>query len=299
MEGCFNSLRIGAAVFIVLSTFAILPALATAQPGAAVTFIEMVQTKTANRGLCKKSAACICSIAEEAVASRLLSEYGALFAAIETVKLPGRCIFENGSQVTEFQKGTRSRSEILSGVTVELQEEAMLALLSARFDAGKIGLQITPLDGSIAGKRTYSDTVRIWNSRYFKALDHWNRLGKISNDDARAARGDNVINQIRKVVKWERSGLNFGTNLKGSIFSSTAPPGASQHLSMLAFDVVQYFNRKIRAIMNQHGWFQTVVNDAPHFTYLGFPESRLKSKGLQMIKAGGYEYWVPLIQEAP
>lgn len=266
---------------------------ASAQRNPSNTFLERVQTKTANRGSCKRSAACTCSITDEAIASRLLSEYGSIFAAADSVKLPAKCVFEDESQVAEFQRGSRPRSELMSGVTIELQDAAMAALIAAQAEAAKLKLRITPLDGSIAGKRSYSDTIRIWDSRYLKALDHWVRRRKISIEHADIARKDDVITQIRKVMDWENDGLNFGTNIKGSIFSSTAPPGTSQHLSMLAFDVVQYSNRSVRAIMNKHGWFQTVANDPPHFTFLGLTEKELPSRGLRNIVRGNYNFWVP------
>jgi hypothetical protein len=241
------------------------------------------------------NSACICSIADEPVALRLISEYGSMFAAVDKVRLPNLCIFENEIQVTEFHRGLKSRVETMSGVTIELQDAAIITLISAQTEAARKGLRISPLDGSIAGKRSYSDTIRIWNSRYLKALDYWVRRGKVSPEEAEIARQDKVIIQIRKVMDWETNGLNFGTNIKGSIFSSTAPPGTSQHLSMLAFDVVQYSNRSVRAIMNKHGWFQTVANDPPHFTYLGVDENELQSRGLKAATKGGYKFWVPAI----
>ena len=234
-------------------------------------------------------------MADDSVALRLLSEYGSIFAAADMVRLPSRCFFENEKQVSDFHRLSPSSSVVIGGVTIELQTAAVEALIKARSDAEKVWLRITPLDGSIAGKRSYADTVRIWNSRYLKALDNWVRLGRISREDADIARTDAVLVQISKVMNWESSGLNFGTNMKGSIFSSTAPPGTSQHLSMLAFDVVQYSDRRIRAIMNKNGWYQTVANDPPHFTFLGIAEDDLPSRGLKSITRGGYKFWVPAI----
>ena len=279
-------------IILLAAVIIVLPLFTAAQPAPPNTFLERVRTKFAKPRSCK-TAACLCSITDESVASRLLSEYGAIFTAVETVQTPNRCVFEEEKQVTVFQDTVRSRAERMSGVTIELQDEAMSALLDAQADAVKAGLRITPLDGAIAAKRSYSDTILIWNSRYLKALVYWEKHGKITTEDAEAARNDMVVVQIRKVMYWENRGLNFGTNIKGSIFSSTAPPGTSQHLSMLAFDVVQYSNRSVRAIMNRHGWFQTVANDAPHFTYLGVTGSDLPSRGLKSITMGGYQFWVP------
>lgn len=286
-------IKIGIRVLIFfISMFAVLTTVPTAQPPLSNVFFEAVRRNFSKPASCKL-AACICSMADQTIASRLLSHYGSIFAAVETVRLPGRCIFENESQVTEFQRASISRAEVMSGVTVELQQAAMTALVAAQADAAKIGLRISPLDGSIAGKRSYFDTIRIWNSRYLKALDHWTQRGKFSAEAAEAARRDIVLVQIRNVIEWEAGGLNFGTDMKGSIFSSTAPPGTSQHLSMLAFDVVEYSNRRVRAIMNTHGWFQTVAGDPSHFTYLGVSQTLLPSRGLKSLVAGGQTFWVP------
>ena len=117
-------------VLLFAAAFVVLLPPAAAQPKSPDSFLEIVQTKTANRGSCKGSAACICSIADESIARRLLVEYGAIFAAGESVKLPSRCIFENESQVSAFQVGSKSRSEIMSGTTIELQDAAMTGYAS-------------------------------------------------------------------------------------------------------------------------------------------------------------------------
>jgi hypothetical protein len=62
---------------------------------------------------------------------------------------------------------------------------------------------------------------------------------------------------------------------------------------MLAFDVMEFDNQRIREIMARHGWFQTVVSDLPHFTFLGVSESELKELGLKKVKNGGRKFWVP------
>ena len=62
---------------------------------------------------------------------------------------------------------------------------------------------------------------------------------------------------------------------------------------MLAFDVKEYENAKVRAILAKHGWYQTVVSDLPHFTFLGAAESELKELGLKRVKNGGRVFWVP------
>ena len=102
-----------------------------------------------------------------------------------------------------------------------------------------------------------------------------------------------VSSQVARVVEWESRGMYFSTNRTRSIFSSVAPPGTSQHLSLLAFDVEQDNDRLIRNTLNRHGWYQTVAGDTPHFTYLGLPEIELPKRGLVPVCRSGHTYWVP------
>lgn len=237
--------------------------------------------------------AAVCPAERSITLKHVLREYGAVFAAGPAVSIPERCMFRSHDEVSKFQKTLKTRSDILSGAPIELQEAAMIALLKAITDVNLKNLRITPLDGSIAGKRSFADTVRIWNSRFLPALSHYVWTGGIPMIEADAARWWEFEKQAEKVLEWESRGYYFGTNRNGPIFSSTAPPGTSQHLSLLAFDVVQYGNPGVRKILNEHGWFQTVAGDSPHFTYLGLAESELPSRGLKAVSRGGYTYWVP------
>lgn len=234
-----------------------------------------------------------CRVETNAISRRVFTEYGAMFAANDPVKLPDRCVFLDELDVEDFQATLKIRTAIIRGTTIELQDAAMVSLLAAIDEANRSNLRITPLDGSIAGRRSYADTVRIWNSRFLPALNYWVRRGKISASDADAARSLDKISQAEQVMEWESSGWFFSTNFSRSIFSSTAPPGTSQHLSLVAFDVVEYGNKRVRNILNKHGWFQTVASDSPHFTYLGVAETALPSRGLKPLTRGGYKYWVP------
>jgi hypothetical protein len=62
---------------------------------------------------------------------------------------------------------------------------------------------------------------------------------------------------------------------------------------MLAFDVKEYDDQRIRSIMSKHGWHQTVISDLPHFTYLGVSEDKLPARGLKRVTNNGRKYWVP------
>lgn len=244
----------------------------------------------------KKFISKICSYADDPVASRVFREYGSIFVVSEKVTAPNRCVFEDSNAVTALQAKANLTTAKIGNVEITLQQEAMRALLDAIDESAEARLKITPLDGMIAGTRSYEDTVRLWNSRFYRALDHWQRLGRISKADADAARALPAVEQVPVVLKWEEQRIWFSTGFNRSILSSVAAPGTSQHLSGLAFDIVEYRNTRVRAILNKHGWFQTVLADEPHFTYLGHPEADLPKLGLISKPKNGYKFWVPAIQ---
>ena len=235
----------------------------------------------------------ICPVSSNAMAKRVFDEYGAVFAVKETAKFPDRCIFNDTADVDRFQRSVRTKSALIGGVAVELQEAAMNSLSEVAKDAEALNLRLTPLDGAIAGKRSYTDTVRIWSSRFQRALDHWVQVGKITPDEAAAVRNMNIEHQVERVISWESAGLFFSTDLSRSIFSSTAPPGTSQHLSMLAIDIVEYNDPMIVSLLASRGWYKTVLNDPTHFTFIGVPENELPNRGLKPVLRGPSKSWIP------
>jgi hypothetical protein len=62
---------------------------------------------------------------------------------------------------------------------------------------------------------------------------------------------------------------------------------------MLALDIKEYGRKKVRDIMAKHGWFQTVYQDHPHFTFMGMSEAEISSLGLIKKTDGGQVFWVP------
>ncbi|MDB9521734.1 D-alanyl-D-alanine carboxypeptidase family protein [Dolichospermum circinale CS-1225] len=74
------------------------------------------------------------------------------------------------------------------------------------------------------------------------------------------------------------------------ILGLVAPPGTSQHLWGLAIDL-QILTPSQKQTLNENGWFQTVVNDLPHWTYLGWREEDLPKFGLQQKIIQGIKYW--------
>ena len=228
----------------------------------------------------------------DCVAARVLEEYGAMFLA-EGVALPPVCIFESGEEVRRFQEEAGWRAEEFGGAVVELQPRAMSALLEAREEALASGLDSPPRGGAEAGRRSFEDSLRLWRSRCDPALEHWCARGSLAAEDAARVRGLPLREQVAAVLELERGGLFFSKCFGKSILQSVAAPGASQHLAMLAFDAVQFRDPRVREILARHGWFQTVLSDLPHFTYLGLAERDLPARGLRRVESAGQTFWVP------
>lgn len=230
--------------------------------------------------------------ASDAVSRRVLEEYGAMFVA-EGVSLPPVCVFESETEVESFQREAGWLSSDFGGANVELQPAPMRALLRAREEARAAGLDITPRGGSEAGRRGFDDSLRLWHSRCDPALDHWCAQGRLSMEEAVRVGRLSFREQVAAVLELERGGLFFSKDLKKSILQSVAAPGASQHLAMLAFDATEFEDARVRSVLARHGWFQTVLSDLPHFTYLGLGERDLPARGLRRVEAGGQTFWIP------
>jgi hypothetical protein len=227
------------------------------------------------------------------VARRILEEYGAVFVADKKVKPPPVCVFTNEEQVTKWQDEAGFKAEFMAYDEVELQPEALKRLLKAREEARKEGLDITPRDGAEAARRNYEDSVRLWNSRFEPALDYWLAQGRLTAEQVSRLRGLPLLQQVAEVLELEKDGIYFSKDLSKSILYSIAAPGASQHIAMLAFDVNEFGNARVREILSRHGWFQTVLSDLPHFTFLGLKEKDLPKRGLRSVEVNGQVFWIP------
>lgn len=226
------------------------------------------------------------------VGNRLLKEYGSVFVARGGATPPNAVVFHDDNAVSSFQASLSKTSDTVGGVSIELQAPAMKALKEAAADASQNGVSITPR-GPDAARRIYADTVDLWKSRVDPALAHWSSKGRITAADVQRIKSLSPYDQVSEVFKLESQGMYFSKDLSKPIIYSVAPPGASQHLSMLALDISEYDNPKVREIMAKHGWYQTVVSDLPHFTFLGVPESDLTKLGLKRVNDGGRTFWIP------
>ena len=234
----------------------------------------------------------ICPIGDP-VARRVLEDYGAMFLANKKVKPPPVCVFTSEEQVTRFQEQAGYVTETVADADIELQPEAMNSLLKARADAQEEGLDITPRDGAEAARRNYEDSLRLWDTRFLPALDYWQAQARLTPEQVERLRSLPLHEQVAGVLELERDGIFFSKDLSKSILYSIAAPGTSQHIAMLAFDVTEFQEPRVREILARHGWFQTVLSDLPHFTFLGLKEKDLPKQGLRREEVDGQAFWIP------
>jgi len=229
----------------------------------------------------------------DVVARRVLHDYGAMFVASEDVLPPPVCVFTSEDGVARFQREAGWTATNIFDATIELQPAAMAALVRARAAAQSAGLDITPRDGAEGSRRNYADTVRLWNSRFLPALDHWQNVGRLSHDQVKRLQALPINRQVEEVLELEKQGIFFSKDLSKSVLYSIAAPGTSQHIAMLAFDVNEFLDPRVREILADEGWFQTVLSDLPHFTYMGLNESELPERGLIAVEVNGQKFWIP------
>lgn len=232
------------------------------------------------------------NIPKDAFGLKILKEYGALYVARRDAVLPKNVIFKNHEEVSDFQSRLNISRETIGRFDIELQSVAMSALKNAMLEAGKENLTITTRDYD-SGRRSYGETVGLWYSRVIPALEYWSENGRISAADAERLQTTPLPKQIPEIFKLEEDGIFFSKDMSKPIMYSVAPPGTSQHLSMLAIDINEFDNPVIQIILGRNGWHQTVISDLPHFTYLGATEPELPAMGLKKVISGGRFYWVP------
>lgn len=224
----------------------------------------------------------------------LLKEYGSVFVARGGVTPPKTVVFKDQAEVSAFQGTLKTSNESIGGFSLELQAAAMDGLRKAIAEAKAAGVSVSPRDKDSA-KRTYDETIELWASRVDPALKHWVSKGKMTQTQADKVKLLSPYEQVPEVLRLETQGIFFAKDLSKSIIYSVAPPGTSQHLSMLAFDVKEHEDAKVRDILAKNGWYQTVKSDLPHFTFLGVGEAELEKLGLKKVSDGGRTFWIPSI----
>ncbi|MDQ2746667.1 MAG: hypothetical protein M3T96_05345, partial [Acidobacteriota bacterium] len=172
----------------------------------------------------------------DAVGRRLLKEYGALFIARNGAIPPKTVIFKNEAEVAAFQNSLQKSKEKIGSFDVELQSAAMKNLQDAIAEAKQNNLTIMPR-GADSARRDYAETVELWASRVNPGLTNYVSKGTLSQAEADRIKGFSPSEQISEILKLESQGMFFSKDLSKPIMYSVAPPGTSQHLSMLALDV--------------------------------------------------------------
>lgn len=236
------------------------------------------------------------SLGSDPVSELLLREYGAVLVARNGAVPPPTLIFRNEEDAQRFQASVETMTETIGEFAITLQAIAMEALLVAVQDAQADDRSITPR-GPDSGARSYAQTVELWQSRVEPALEHWHTAGRLTTEKVDEIRSMTAFEQVREVLKLEKSGMFFSKDLSKTIIYSVAPPGASQHLSMLAVDVKEFDDPRVREILAGNGWHQTVTSDLPHFTFLGLAEGDLPRVGLKRVENAGRSFWVPDIED--
>ncbi len=231
-------------------------------------------------------------VPDDSVGKRIVTDYGAVYVVKSGVSIPPKALYDNEDECSKWQATVKTSSVQMDSKGMVLQEAAMKELQAAIDEAGQSGATISS-NGPESARRTFADTVRLWKSRVDPGLDHWVKAGKITRDDVARIRALSPVAQISEILKLEEQGIYFSKDLTKSILYSVSAPGASQHLWMLAFDVKEHANPKVHEIMARHFWYQTVISDLPHFTFLGVAESDLPKLGLKKVSNGDRTYWVP------
>ncbi|MEH1823225.1 MAG: D-alanyl-D-alanine carboxypeptidase family protein [Nostoc sp.] len=183
----------------------------------------------------------------------LLRTYGAVFVNQDVgIKLPQQDIFDNEKETQDFQ-ATLTMGHVDATNDCYLQKSAADALNKAR-----VQQQIPLKSGYGSGDctRTFNTNLRFWH--------------KYANEQ--------VLAKVKQGKETKILGL-------------VAPPGTSQHLLGLAIDL-RVGSKEQRKALNQNGWFQTVENDTPHWTYVGLSEENLSLFGFNKQVIRGITYWI-------
>ncbi|WP_414565820.1 M15 family metallopeptidase [Anabaena sp. CCY 9613] len=183
----------------------------------------------------------------------LLRAYGAALVNQESViTLPSTVIFADEQETLDFQANLKM-AKVDGSRDCYLQESAATALNKAQ------KFTHIPLKSGYGASdctRSFATNLRFWH--------------KYANNKT-----------LEKVKQGKET----------AILGIVAPPGTSQHLWGLAVDLRVSHDGQ-RQALNQYGWFQTVENDVPHWTYVGLSEEELSQFGFQNKVVRGITYWV-------
>ena len=109
-----------------------------------------------------------------------------------------------------------STSSLWATTRFELQPEALKQL--KKLEKRKKKADITPRDGAEAARRNYDDSLRLWNSRFFPALDYWLAEGRLTEHEVTRLRALPLSQQIAEVLELEKTGIYFSKDLSSRFF---------------------------------------------------------------------------------
>jgi LAS superfamily LD-carboxypeptidase LdcB len=206
-------------------------------------------------------------------------------------------MFNDSDEVDAFQASLSVDRARFGDHEIELQTEALDALVAAASEMSHRGGSITARAAD-SGSRSYDDTERLWSRNVTRGLQHWESVGRMSAETTQSILKLCAAAQVSAILNLEDAEqLFFGTFFDKSILYSVAAPGASQHLSKLAFDVAEFEKEEVKRVLASHGWHRTVASDLPHFTYLGRDQEALRGTGLECVqRVSGtrvYDFWIP------
>lgn len=226
---------------------------------------------------------------------RLVREYGApIAAADETVMRPTRLIFLGAEALDSFQASLPLDSTWVGRTYVVLQRVALRDFVAARQAAARLGLTLSPRGARAASTRRFEESYDYWTVRVRAGLERMVRERALTQGEVDSILRLPLRSHVSAVLDLESRGFLFGMGALKPILRSAAAPGGSQHQVGYAIDVEEHADSRLRRVLAAEGFWQTVAQDEPHFTYLGPSDSAtLIARGLSRVQVGGRVYWVP------
>ncbi len=209
----------------------------------------------------------------KAVEKAILEEYGAVYIS-KMATFSDTCRFKDEAAVTKFTGQFKVATNKFSFGDFYLQSTAKISLENV---FSKLGGYINVARNCNDPGNCTSGINNDWSLRTYKQTeDNWN---------------NNLPSDLQgKTEEWIVVNKRY-------YMRSYAIPGASQHNLGLAIDVnnkgAKICNDNCEKVLNDNGWFRTVITDAYHFTYLGYKETELPSKGLKKVINNNKAYWIP------
>ena len=206
-----------------------------------------------------------------------------MFVGAENILPPPACIFTSEDQVSQFQEAAGRAPATIGDAVIELQPAAMRALLARGQRLSRKGWTSRRAMGP-KRRGAIMPILCVYGIRDSSRHSIIGRGRPVKRIASRSTAALPINEQVREVLELEKHGIFFSKDLSKSVLYSIAAPGTSQHIAMLAFDANEFLDARVREILAAEGWFQTVLSDLPHFTFLGLKESELPERGLKPVE---------------